>query len=148
MNEWLTVILHSVEVKMNIVKIEGIGPSYASKLAKAGIKTVSGLLKNGASGNGRKLIADLSGISKEKVLDFVNMADLFRVKGVSSQYAELLKGAGVDTVKELAQRNPENLFNAMVETNQAKKLVRLVPAQSKVTDWVAQAKALPRVVEY
>ena len=133
---------------MNIGIIEGIGPSYASKLAKAGVKTVNGLLKNGASSNGRKLIADLSGISKEKVLDFVNMADLFRVNGVSSQYAELLKGAGVDTVKELAQRNPENLFNAMVETNQAKKLVRLVPAQSKVTDWVAQAKELPRVVEY
>lgn len=133
---------------MNIVKIEGIGPSYASKLAKAGIKTVHGLLKNGATSNGRKLISDLSGISKEKVLDFVNMADLFRVKGVSSQYAELLKGAGVDTVKELAQRNPENLYGTMTETNQAKKLVRLVPAKSRVTDWVAQAKELPRVVEY
>ncbi len=133
---------------MNIAKIEGIGPSYASKLAKAGIKTVSGLLKNGATSNGRKLISDLSGISKEKVLDFVNMADLFRVNGVSSQYAELLKGAGVDTVKELAQRNPENLFNTMVETNQAKKLVRLVPAKTRVVDWVAQAKELPRVIEY
>ena len=133
---------------MNIVKIEGIGPSYAAKLAKAGIKTVYGLLKNGATSNGRKLISDLSGISKEKVLDFVNMADLFRVNGVSSQYAELLKGAGVDTVKELAQRNPENLFDALVKTNQTKKLVRLVPAKSRVVDWVAQAKELPRVVEY
>jgi len=134
---------------MNIERIEGIGPANAKKLAKAGIKSVKAMLKKGATSKGRKEIAEQSGLSKEKVLDFVNMADLFRIKGVGTQYSELLEAAGVDnTVKELAQRNPENLYGAMVETNRKKKLVRLVPAQSKVVDWVAQAKKLPRVVEY
>ena len=133
---------------MDIERIEGIGPANAKKLAKAGIKSVGMLLKKGATAKGRKEIAEFSGLSKEKILDFVNMADLFRIKGVGTQYSELLEAAGVDTVKELAQRNPENLYKAMVETNQAKKLVRLVPAKSSVTDWVAQAKKLPRVVEY
>ncbi len=133
---------------MNIERIEGIGPANAAKLAKAGVKTVNGLLKHGATSKGRKVIAEKSGISAEKVLDYVNMADLFRVKGVSTQYSELLKAAGVDTVKELAQRNAENLHATMVETNQAKKLVRLVPAKSNVISWVKQAKELPRVIEY
>ena len=133
---------------MNIERIEGIGPANAEKLSKAGIKTVGAMLKKGATPKGRKEIAEKSGLSKEKILDFVNMADLFRIKGVGTQYSELLEAAGVDTVKELAQRNADNLHKAMVETNQAKKLVRVVPAKSQVSDWVAQAKKLPRVVEY
>ncbi len=133
---------------MNITKIEGIGPANAEKLAKAGIKTVAAMLKKGASPAGRKEIAEASGLSKDKVLDFTNMADLFRVKGVSTQYAELLKGAGVDTVKELAQRNADNLHATMVSVNAEKKLVRLVPAKSQVASWVQQAKELPRVVNY
>ncbi len=133
---------------MNIERIEGIGPANAAKLAKAGVKTVNGLLKHGSTSKGRKMIAEKSGISAEKVLDYTNMADLFRIKGVSTQYSELLKAAGVDTVKELAQRNAENLHSTMVETNQAKKLVRLVPAKSNVISWVKQAKELPRVIEY
>ncbi|HED10144.1 MAG TPA: DUF4332 domain-containing protein [Caldithrix abyssi] len=133
---------------MNIEKIEGIGPAYAAKLAKAGIKTVNGLLKKGADPAGRKAISEESGVSGDKVLDFVNMADLFRIKGVSSQYAELLKGTGVDTVKELAQRNANNLHEAMVSTNKQKKLVRLVPSAKVVARWVEQAKNLPRVVNY
>ncbi len=133
---------------MNIEKIEGIGPAYAAKLAKAGIKTVNGLLKKGADPAGRKAISEESGVSGDKVLDFVNMADLFRIKGVSSQYAELLKGTGVDTVKELAQRNANNLHEAMASTNKQKKLVRLVPSAKVVARWVEQAKNLPRVVNY
>ncbi len=133
---------------MNIEKIEGIGPAYAAKLAKAGIKTVNGLLKKGADPAGRKAISEESGVSGDKVLDFVNMADLFRIKGVSSQYAELLKGTGVDTVKELAQRNANNLHEAMVSTNKQKKLVRLIPSAKVVARWVEQAKNLPRVVNY
>ncbi len=133
---------------MNIEQIEGIGPANAKKLAKAGVKTVNAILKKGATPQGRKEIAQASGISEEKVLDYVNMADLFRIKGVSTQYSELLKAAGVDTVKELAQRNAQNLHQTMVETNAAKKLVRLVPAKSMVTRWVSQAKKLPRVINY
>ena len=81
-------------------------------------------------------------------MKWVNRADLSRIKGIGEEYADLLEVAGVDTVPELGQRNAENLFNKMVEVNAEKKLVRQVPAQSKVEDWVKQAKGLDRVVTY
>jgi len=133
---------------MSIQKIEGIAEVMAEKLQKAGIRSVNALLKKGADPKGRKEIAEKSGISEARILDWVNMADLFRIKGISMQYSELLKAAGVDTVKELAQRNPENLYNTMKEVNEKKRLVRLIPAQKMVASWVEQAKSLPRAVHY
>ena len=131
-----------------IEDIEGVGPAYAEKLALAGVKTVEGLLKAGAEKAGRKTIAEKSGINEAQILNWVNRADLTRIKGVSTQYADLLEAAGVDTVPELAQRNAANLAEKMKEINDAKSLVRKVPSVVDVEKWVAQAKDLPRVVNY
>ncbi len=132
----------------NIIEIEGIGPVYAEKLAGAGIKTVEGLLEAGATKAGRKKIAEDSGIGEKVILTWVNMADLFRIKGVASQFAELLKAAGVDTVKELRTRNAENLYAKLVEVQAEKKITRAVPALSQVADYIEQAKQLEPVVTY
>ena len=133
---------------MNVADIEGIGPAYAEKLDKAGVKTTDGLLKAGATAKGRKDLAAASGLTEAKILEWVNRADLYRIKGVGSEYSDLLEVAGVDTVKELAQRKPENLLDAMTKVNAEKNLVRRLPTLDAVKDWVDQAKALPRVVEY
>jgi predicted flap endonuclease-1-like 5' DNA nuclease len=132
----------------NLLEVEGIGEKYAKKLDSIGIKTVEALLKAGKKPAGRKEIADKSGVSDKLVLEWVNHADLFRIKGVASEYADLLEEAGVDTVAELATRVPANLFKKMEESNASKKLVRKLPTESQVADWVAQAKKLPRGVEY
>jgi len=129
-------------------EIEGIGEAYAAKLKEAGITSLENLLKTCGDKKGRKDIAAKSGIGEAQILKWVNRADLTRVKGVSTQYADLLKFAGVDTVPELAQRNPENLQAKMAEVNEAKKLVRKLPVVSQVQSWVAQAKELPRVVTH
>ncbi len=131
-----------------ITDIEGIGPVMEEKLATAGIKTVEGLLEKGASKKGRTELAATTGIDAKKLLVFVNNADLFRVKGVSSQYAELLKASGVDTVKELRNRKPENLQAKMAEVNEAKKLVRQVPSVKQVEGYVNHAKELDPVVTH
>ncbi|MFV0376229.1 MAG: DUF4332 domain-containing protein [Mangrovibacterium sp.] len=131
-----------------ITEIEGIGPVFAEKLASAKVTTVEGLLETGASKGGRKKLAADSGIDEGKILDWVNMADLFRIKGVASQFAELLKAAGVDTVKELRTRNAENLHAKLVEVQAEKKITRAVPALSQVTDYIEQAKALEPVVTH
>ena len=131
-----------------IVDVEGIGEVYAGKLVEAGVVTTNALLKQGATAGGRKDLAEKTGISKDLILEWVNHVDLYRIKGVASEYSDLLEEAGVDTVPELAQRNAENLFAKLVEVNEAKKLVRRLPVLSQVQDWVAQAKQLPRVIEY
>ena len=131
-----------------LLSIEGIGEVYAGQLTGAGVQNIEDLLQKGATPEGRKNLAEATGISGKLILEWVNLADLFRIKGIGEEYSDLLEEAGVDTVVELAQRNPENLYAKLQEINSAKKLVRKLPAQSQVADWVAQAKELPRVLQY
>jgi len=131
-----------------LTQVEGIGETYAEKLKAAGIATTDQLLEKGATRAGRKEIAEKAGISETLVLKWVNHVDLFRIKGVGEEYADLLEAAGVDTVPELAQRNPRNLYDKLVEVNSQKKLVRQLPTLKQVENWVAQAKELPRVIQY
>ena len=131
-----------------IINIEGIGPVYAQKLKGIGISSTEALLKQGGSPSGRSEIVEKTGISDSLILEWVNHADLFRIKGVGEEYSDLLEEAGVDTVVELALRNPANLLEKMAEVNMEKKLVRRMPVLSQVTDWVAQAKLLPRMVSH
>ena len=132
----------------NIAEIEGIGPTFGAKLVAADVKTVEALLKAGGSAAGRKDLAAKSGIDAGKLLEWVNRADLMRIKGVGSEFSDLLEASGVDTVKELATRRPDNLFAKMVESNTAKKLVRRTPTQAEVEKWVAEAKTLPQAVTH
>ncbi len=131
-----------------IIDIEGIGPKYAAKLQEIGIKSVAQLLKAGEQPKGREELAEKTGIDKGLILEWVNHADLYRIKGVAEEYSDLLEEAGVDTVVELATRNPENLFKKIMETNETKKLVRRPPSQKMVENWVHQAKDMPRGVFY
>ncbi len=132
----------------NILDIEGIGPAYAAKLATVDITTVEGLLEAGASKSGRKKLAEATDIDEKRILRWVNMADLFRVKGVAEQTSDLLEAAGVDTVKELATRNAANLQKKMEEVNAEKNLVNRVPSLSQVEGFIADAKELEPKVTY
>ncbi len=131
-----------------IQDIEGIGPKYAEMLGQAGITHTDQLLASGGTAKGRDEIAERSGINGKLILKWVNMCDLFRVKGVAGQYAELLESAGVDTVKELQHRNAENLAEKMRELNEEKNLVRAVPSLQSVESWIEQAGKLKSAVHY
>lgn len=131
-----------------IEDIEGIGAAYAKKLIAAGIKTTDNLLEAAATPAGRKNLAEKTGISEKMILEWVNLADLFRIKGIGEEYSDLLEEAGVDSVVELAKRDPENLHAKMVEVNAKEKLVRRLPTLNEVKDWIEQAKKLPKKVEH
>jgi len=132
----------------NVKDIEGIGPVLGGKLEKAGIITVESLLESGSTRAGRANVAKETGISESQILTFVNMADLMRVKGVGSEFAELLQAAGVDTIKELRTRNAENLLQKLEETNAAKSLTRRVPSLDMVKDFIAQAGSTDPSITY
>lgn len=131
-----------------ITDIEGIGKVMGDKLIAAGVNKTSDLLDRGASAKGRTELAAATGLSKEQILKWVNMADLMRVKGVGEEYSELLEAAGVDTVKELRNRKAENLTEKMAEVNESRKLVRRAPNLSEVTRWVEFAKTLDPMVSH
>ncbi len=132
-----------------LTQIEGIGEKYSGKLQEAGIGTQEKLLEAGGTTQGRKALAEKTGISEKLILGWINRADLARVKGIGEEYADLLELAGVDTIPELAQRNPANLHAKMKEVAEARgNIVRRVPSPADVEKWVAQAKTLPRAINY
>jgi predicted flap endonuclease-1-like 5' DNA nuclease len=133
---------------MKIDDVEGIGPVYAAQLVKVGIKTTDDLLEKGCTPKGREEIEKTTGIGHALVLKWVNRVDLYRINGVGSEFSDLLEIAGVDSVPELAQRNPANLYQAVAGAALQRQIVRRVPNEEMLADWIAQAKKLPRVVEY
>jgi predicted flap endonuclease-1-like 5' DNA nuclease len=134
---------------MKIEEVEGIGPVFAEKLRAAGIESVEELLEKGASRGGRTAIAEATGIDGGKILEWVNHADLMRIKGVGSQYSDLLEAAGVDSPAELARRNAANLADAFQSVVAERPgIVRRVPTEAEIAGWIAEAKDLPKVVEH
>jgi predicted flap endonuclease-1-like 5' DNA nuclease len=132
-----------------ISEIEGIGATFSAKLGEAGVNKVSDLLEKGKTAKGRKELSNSTGIDAKLILKWVNMSDLFRVKGIGKEYSELLEKAGVDTVKELRNRNPQNLHAKLEEVNSAgRQLVRALPALKTVESWVEEAKKLEPMVTY
>ena len=131
-----------------IQDIQGIGPVFAEKLIGIGIETVDQLLEKGADPKGRQEIEDATGIDHGRVLTWVNHADLFRVEGIGPQFSELLEAAGVDTVKDLRNRNAANLAAKMLEVNEEKKLTRRVPVEKELQKMIDCAKALEPKVTY
>ncbi len=128
--------------------IEGIGTVSARKLRKSGVRTTEALLKRAKAKKGRKALAAATTLPERQILEWVNRADLMRVKGVGSEYSDLLEAAGVDTVKELRRRNPEALITRMTQLNEQKRLVRRLPTLGMVTGWVEYAKSLDPAVTH
>ncbi len=132
-----------------LMQIEGIGAANSAKMKKAKVRTTRGLLKKGATPKGRKELAAQSGVSQAVILKWVNMADLFRVKGIGKQYSELLEKAGVDTVKELRTRKAEHLVASLAKANSgSRRLVRQLPGLKRCQSWINEAKKLPPAVTY
>lgn len=132
----------------SIDSIECIEIKEATRLRKNGVRTTEALLKKAGTRRGRKDLASATGLADREVLDWVNRADLMRVKGIGAEYSDLLEAAGVDTVKELKTRSPAALTKRMGTINSKKKLVRRLPTEAMVERWVNEAKKLKPAVRY
>jgi predicted flap endonuclease-1-like 5' DNA nuclease len=131
-----------------IINIEGIGPKYAKRLVNYGIQTTERLLLIAAHKRGREDLSEQTKIPEKLILEWVNLADLIRIKGIGEEYSDLLEEAGVDTVKELRRRRPDTLYSTLVEINREKNLVRRIPSKNDVEIWVRNAKKLKPLVRY
>jgi predicted flap endonuclease-1-like 5' DNA nuclease len=134
---------------MKIEDVEGIGPTYAAKLIEAGVSTTDALLERGSTATGRDRLAEATGISERQLLEWVNHADLMRINGVGSEYADLLEAAGVDSCAELARRNAANLAMTFQELDAARpNWIRQIPSETTIAGWIEQADHLAKVVSH
>jgi len=134
---------------MKIEDVEGIGPTFAQKLQAAGVNTTDDLLDRGGTKAGRASLASASGLTETQLLEWVNHADLMRINGVGSEYADLLEAAGVDSCAELAQRNAANLAQTFQELDAARpNWIRQIPSEATVAAWIAEAKSMEAVVAH
>ena len=133
---------------MDIQDIEGIGKAYAEKFYSLGVTTAADLLEKGGTPQKREELAAATKLTERQILKWVNRADLYRIRGLASEYADLLVVAGVDTVAELAQRNAEFLADWLRSVNQAKQISQSVPGTQLIEEWIWKAKAMPKAVEY
>ena len=134
---------------MRIDEVEGISSGYAAKLSAAGVSTTDDLLDKGSKPGGRDRLAETTGISGKLILEWVNHVDLMRIPGVGSEYSDLLEAAGVDSPLELTQRNAANLATTFKEVDAARPhLVRRVPSEETVAEWIESARKLDRIVEH
>jgi hypothetical protein len=131
-----------------IANIDGIGPEEARALKRVAIRTTGALLEAAKSPKGRKELAAKTGIDEKRLLKWANAADRMRIKGVGDGYAELIRAAGVDTVRELRYRNAKRLTEAMRNANAKRKLVDFLPSEKVVERWIKDAKILPCKISY
>ena len=131
-----------------IEEVEGIGAEYGKKLREVDIQTTEDLLRRCGDKKGRDGVSTETGISEKHLLEWVNLSDLMRINGVAEEFADLLEEAGVDTVKELATRNAENLAKAMAEVNEKKNLTNRVPSAETTQKWIDEAKKMKPMVSH
>ena len=131
-----------------IEDVEGIGPVYGARLRAAGCGTSAAFLRAVASRSGRHRVAAETGISERLILEWANHVDLMRITGVGPSYARLLEAAGVDSVPELAQRNPSHLLVALDETDAVHSVVKQRPSAGQVAEWIGQAQRMDRVITH
>lgn len=131
-----------------IEEVEGIGPDYGQKLRDVDIQTTDDLLRRCGNKQGREGVSTETGISEKHLLEWVNLADLMRINGVGEEFADLLEEAGVDTVKELATRNAENLATTVKEVNEKKHLTDRVPSAETIQGWIDEAGKMDPMVSH
>ena len=128
--------------------LDGLGPQAQARLKAAGIRTTATLLERASTVKARKALAARTGISEQQLLAWANMADCMRIKGMGKAKAELLRAAGVSTVREFVQRNPERLARAMKDANDARRLVRVLPSEKSVAQLIQNARKLSLKISY
>lgn len=125
LSEQPLVVVPANEEDQHVLLIEGIGEKYAARLNAWGIITIPQLL---AAEPGR--IAKCAQCTQELAREWQSMGLLMQVKGIGAQYAEILVMAGIKTVAELAQSDPERLL-ARIDAIEESRKVRVLKTDLK-----------------
>lgn len=135
-------------MSLTLGELRGITNAILNSLKAQGISDSDELLEATKTPSDRKALSSASGVDVTTILELANRADLARIKGIGRVYSDLMEEAGVDTVKELAQRVPANLHAKLIEINSVRQFTQRPPSAEQIGDFIEQAKTLPRMLEY
>ena len=135
-------------MSVTLGELRGVTDSVLNSLKAQGLGDSDSLLEATKTPQNRKSLASASGVDPKTILELANRADLARIKGIGRVYSDLMEEAGVDTVKELANRLPVNLHAKLIEINTTRQFTQRPPSVEQVSDFVEQAKSLPAMLEY
>src|SRR5689334_11413277 len=119
-----------------IAEIKGMDASIQSKLEAAHIMTVEHLLEQAGTAAQRTALAKQLEVSSSQLTEWINRADLMRLKGVGTEMANLLEECGVDSCKELQHRVAANLHGKLKATNDEQKITHHAPTLAQVEAWI------------
>lgn len=130
----------------SISAIRAIGHRQATKLRKSRVRTTEALLQQASNRRGRAELSERTSIPSSDLLRWAHQADLMRINGIGSEYADLLAAAGVDTVKSLRRRNAANLMAMVTQVNAKRRAVQRLPTVEMVQGWIDEANELEPTV--
>ncbi|KKM92193.1 hypothetical protein LCGC14_1220950 [marine sediment metagenome] len=126
---------------MKIIEIEGVGEKYSKTLEKAGFPNVEYLIS--LKWREIKELAEKTDISLKLIEKWQDMAELMIIKGVGSEYSEVLNKIGIDSTRELAYRNPQKTLDKILEFDKKQPdVIRKIPKVEILTDWIEEAKSM------
>ena len=129
-------------------EFRGINPEYVEKLAAVGIRNVKQMLEVGQTERGRAVLSEETGVAGDVILELVKLSDLARIPGVKGIRARLYHDAGVDTIEKMAEWEPEELREMVAEFVERTGFEGIAPLPAEARFTIAQAKRLPKIVEY
>lgn len=123
-----------------------LSAEYIQKLAEAGINNTLELLESAKTLKDRAALSSSTGIPPKVILNLAKISDLMRVKGVSEKPALMLSQTGVETVPELAQRNPRDLYSELRKIQASFPCFPMI-GENAVSEWIDTAKRLGAFLE-
>jgi hypothetical protein len=127
---------------------QGVNQKQVAQLEAAGIVTVDDMLAAGKTPEDRRRLAEQTFVPLATILELVKLSDLARLGGLKSIRARLYYDAGVDTPEKIAGWDAEKLRLMLVKFVKSSGFQGIAPLPKEVQHTVAQAKELPRLIQY
>ena len=131
----------------NLQKIPNIDLEMVQRLQECGIKNTRQIIENASTPLERTQLSRKSGLSQEKIWEFVSMADLARVYGVGPVFVRILFDAGINSLETLANSEPSALYAQVIAVNKEKGYTKIMPNVNDMRVCIEFARLLPVVLE-
>ena len=134
---------------VNLKDFPGVKQEVIQKLAQIGIKNTMHLFARVKTIEERNVLAKQNQIADEDILELTKLTDVARMKWVGPKFARLLVESEYDTVEKVANSNYEELYHALVRTNEETGIYKGKFGLEDMKTWVTVViQDVPQVIQY